>query len=390
MSTPSHDVVSDGPVGGPADPGGPGGPHLPGTPPGADSSAHHPGRPSVLPAALLTVTFVAIAIAAVLSFVGLPYAVMSPGPATNILGEVDGKPLLVVDGATTYPTDGTLDFTTVSVEGGPGAKVTLYDVARAWLSDAEEVVPVDLVFPPDADEEQVEEEGAAEMAESQSVATATALRALGRDVDQTVVIAGVPDGSPSAGLLEPDDVLVSIDGDPATSADAVRAAVQRHGPGESIPVVVRRDGTERTVSVRTAESDGRTVIGVGLGLDYDLPVDVTLNTGSVGGPSAGLMFSLAIYDVLTPGELNGGKDVAGTGTMEDDGTVGPIGGIRQKVVGARKAGAEYFLAPAENCAELEGAVPDGLSVFRVGTFDEGLASVEAIASGDTSSLATCG
>ncbi len=102
------------------------------------------------------------------------------------------------------------------------------------------------------------------------------------------------------------------------------------------------------------------------------------------------MFSLAIYDVLTPGELNGGKDVAGTGTMQDDGTVGPIGGIRQKVVGAREAGAEYFLAPAENCSELEGAVPDGLSVFRVGTFDEGLASVEAIASGDTSSLTTCG
>ena len=385
MSTPSHDLVNDGPVG----PAGPGGPHDPGMPHDA-GSVHHPGRPGALPAALLTLTFVAIAIAAVLSFIGMPYVVMSPGPATNILGEVDGKPLLVVDGAPTYPTDGTLDFTTVSVEGGPGTKVTLYDVARAWLADSEEVVPVDQVFPPDADEEQVQEEGAAEMAGSQSVATAIALRALGRDVDQTVVIAGIPDGSPSAGLLEPDDVLVSVDGDPATSADAVRGAVQRHAPGDAIPIVVRRDGSERTVTVRTAESGGRTVIGVGLGLDYDLPVDVTLNTGSVGGPSAGLMFSLAIYDVLTPGELNGGKDVAGTGTMEDDGTVGPIGGIRQKVVGARDAGAEYFLAPAENCSELEGAVPAGLTVFRVGTFDEGLASVEAIASGDTSSLTTCG
>ena len=385
MSTPSHDVVSDGPVG----PAGPGGPDDPGMAHHA-GSAHHPGRPGLLPTALLTLTFVAIAIAAALSFVGLPYVVMSPGPATNILGEVDGKPLLVVDGATTYPTGGTLDFTTVSVEGGPGTKVTLYDVVRGWLSDADEVVPVDQVFPPEADEEQVQEEGAAEMAGSQSVATATALRALGREVDEVVVVAGVPEGSPSAGLLEPDDVLVSVDGDPATSSEAVRAAVQRHGPGESIPVVVRRDGTERTVTVRTAESDGTTVIGIGLRIDYELPVDVTLNTGSVGGPSAGLMFSLAIYDVLTPGELNGGKDVAGTGTMEDDGTVGPIGGIRQKVVGARDAGAEFFLAPAENCAELEGAVPDGLAVFRVGTFDEGLASVEAIAAGDTSSLTTCG
>ena len=384
MSTPSHDLVNDGPVG----PAGPGGPHDPGMPHDA-GSVHHPGRPGALPAALLTLTFVAIAIAAVLSFIGMPYVVMSPGPATNILGEVDGKPLLVVDGAPTYPTDGTLDFTTVSVEGGPGTKVTLYDVARAWLADSEEVVPVDQVFPPDADEEQVQEEGAAEMAGSQSVATAIALRALGRDVDQTVVIAGIPDGSPSAGLLEPDDVLVSVDGDPATSADAVRGAVHRHAPGDAIPIVVRRDGTERTVTVRTAESGGRTVIGVGLGLDYDLPVDVTLNTGSVGGPSAGLMFSLAIYDVLTPGELNGGKDVAGTGTMEDDGTVGPIGGIAQKVVGARDAGAELFLVPDANCEQALGAPREDMRLVRVRTMSDALESIKTWVADPDADLPSC-
>src|SRR5215203_3232680 len=197
-----------------------------------------PGRASGI---LLTATFVAIGLAAALTFVGLPYVVMSPGPATNILGKVDGKPLLSVEGATTYPTSGTLDFTTVSVDGGPGVRVTVFDIAKAWLSGSEEVLPVEQVFPPDSSPEQVEEEGAAEMAGSQSVATATALRALGRTVDQTVVVAGVPDGSPSAGVLEADDVLVSVDGDPATSADAVRAAVQRHEPGDTVPVVVRRD-----------------------------------------------------------------------------------------------------------------------------------------------------
>ncbi len=387
MTTPSHDLLGDGTAGHGATAAASGTALPHGSP---RRSPRGVGRPGLLPAALLTATFVAIAVAAALTFVGLPFVVMSPGPATNILGTVDGKPLLSVDGATTYPTAGTLDFTTVSVDGGPGVKVTLYDLGRAWLTDAEEVLPVDQVFPPDADEEQVEEEGAAEMAGSQSVATATALRALGRDVPQTVVIAAVPKGSPSEGALRADDVIVSVDGAPASSADAVRAAVRKHGPGESFPVVVRRDGSERTVAARTATSDGRTVIGVALRLDYDLPVDVTLNTGSVGGPSAGLMFSLAIYDVLTPGELNGGKDVAGTGTLGDDGRVGPIGGIRQKVVGAQRAGAEFFLAPAENCAELEGAVPDGLQVFRVASFDEGLASVEAIASGDTAALPTCG
>lgn len=347
-------------------------------------------RPGLLPAVLLTVTFVAVAVAAALTFVGLPYVVMMPGPATNILGKVDGKPLLAIEGATTYPTSGTLDFTTVSVNGGPGARVTVYDLVRAWLTGAEEVLPEDQVFPPDSSKEEVREEGAAEMAGSQSVATATALRALGRDVPQTVVIAGVPDGSPSEGVFEPDDVLVSVDGDPATSSDAVRAAVQRHEPGDTFPVVVRRDGKERTVTARTAEAGGNTVMGVGLRLDYDLPVDVTLRTGNVGGPSAGLMFSLAIYDALTPGELTGGKNIAGTGTMDDAGDVGPIGGIRQKLVGARRGGADYFLAPAANCAEVVGHVPDGLRVVKVATFDDGVDAVREIGSGDPSSLPTCG
>ncbi len=347
-------------------------------------------RPGLLPAALLTATFLAIALAAALTFVGLPYVVMSPGPATNILGNIDGKPLLAVEGATTYPTTGRLDFTTVSVDGGPGVTITVYDVARAWLSDSEEVLRVDDVFPPDSSQEEVEEEGAAEMAGSQSVATATALRAMGREVEQTVLISDVFEGGPSQGLLEPGDVLVSVGDAEASSSDAVRAAVQRTEPGDTVPVVVLREGEERTVAVRTAESARGTVIGVGLRLDYDLPVDVSLRTGNVGGPSAGLMFSLAIYDVLTPGELTGGKEIAGTGTMEDDGTVGPIGGIRQKLVGAQAAGADFFLAPADNCSDVAGHVPDGLRVVRVATFDEGLAAVRGIASGDAASLPTCG
>jgi PDZ domain-containing protein len=351
---------------------------------------HRSTRPGLLPAALLTATFVAIAVAAALTFVGLPYVVMSPGPATNILGEVDGKPLLSIEGAPSYPTSGSLDFTTVSVDGGPGVRVTVYDLAQAWLNPSREILPEEQVFPPQQSEEDAKEEGAAEMAGSQSVATATALRALGKDVDEMVVVAGVPDGSPSAGVFEPDDVLVSVDGDPATSSEAVRSAVQRHEPGDTFPVVVRRDGEEQTVTAKTAESDGRTVMGVSLRLDYDLPVDVTLRTGNVGGPSAGLMFSLAIYDALTPGELTGGKNVAGTGTMDDDGVVGPIGGIRQKLIGARRAGAEYFLVPAENCSEVVGNVPDGLRVVKVETFDDGVAAVRDIGTGAAASLPTCG
>ncbi len=378
MTARSHDLLTSGHEGDD-------GPFLP-----AGGRRRNPLRPGVVPAALLTTTFLAIAVAALLSFVGLPYVVMSPGPATNILGSTDGTPLLEVEGAPTYPTQGRLDFTTVSVRGGPGARVTVYDVLRAWASSADEVLPEEQVFPPDTSEEEVQEEGAAEMAGSQTVAAATALRALGRDVEQVVSIAGVPQDSPSKDVFRTGDVLVSVDGERASSADAVRGAVQAHEPGDTFPVVVRRDDREQTLTARTGESGGRTVIGVGLSIDYDLPIDVTLNTGSVGGPSAGLMFSLAIYDVLTPGALTGGKDVAGTGTMQDDGTVGPIGGIRQKLVGARTEGATYFLAPADNCDEVVGNVPDGLRVVRVATFAQGRAAVESIARGDDAALPACG
>ena len=155
-------------------------------------------------------------------------------------------------------------------------------------------------------------------------------------------------------------------------------------------MVVTRDGKRRTLEVTTGKaSDGSTIIGVNLRVDYDLPVEVTVNTGSVGGPSAGLMFSLAIYDVLTPGELTGGEKIAGTGEMTDSGAVGPIGGIRQKLVGARDAGATVFLAPADNCSEVVGHVPDGLQVVRVATFAEGLSAVEKIAKGEGSNLRPC-
>ncbi|MGL4745576.1 MAG: YlbL family protein [Dermatophilaceae bacterium] len=346
-------------------------------------------RPGRLAVAMVVAPFLLILTAGAVSFVDLPYVVMSPGPATNVLGSVDERPVLSVTGAQTYPTGGALEFTTVRVLGGPGVRTNVYRLAEAWLSDDEEVLPEEQVYPPEVTEEQVRQEGAAEMAQSQTVATATALRALGREVTQTVRVGSILEGSPSSDVLEVDDRLVSIGGSAASSGDAVRAAVQRVAPGTSVSVVVERDGARRNLQVPTTESAGRTVLGIGLSLDYDLPVKVALNTGEVGGPSAGLMFSLAIYDVLTPGELTGGAEVAGTGTMSDGGAVGPIGGVRQKMVGARDAGATFFLAPADDCAQVVGHVPDGIQVVRVGTFADALTAVQAIAAGRAGSLPTC-
>jgi PDZ domain-containing protein len=134
---------------------------------------------------------------------------------------------------------------------------------------------------------------------------------------------------------------------------------------------------------------GRTAIGVLLGVEHDFPVKVTINAGDVGGPSAGLMFALAIYDKLTPGSLTGDHAIAGTGTIDEQEQVGPIGGIRQKLEGARGAGSDYFLAPAANCPEVVGHVPDGLQVVKVATFDEAVSAVEAIARGQASGLPHC-
>ncbi len=138
------------------------------------------------------------------------------------------------------------------------------------------------------------------------------------------------------------------------------------------------------------ERDGSVVLGVGVRMDYEFPIDVELQLDNVGGPSAGMMFALGIIDKLTPGAMTGGEIVAGTGTIDSAGEVGAIGGIRQKLWGAEDAGADWFLAPASNCDEVTGHVPDGLSVFAVSTLDEARTIVEAIGEGaDTSGFASC-
>jgi PDZ domain-containing protein len=342
--------------------------------------------------AVLAAFFVILVVMVVGSVVHLPYAVMSPGPTQDTLGTsgAQDKPIIAISGLPTYPTDGALRFTTVRVEGGPGYPVDAWDILQAWVDPARDVFPVDDVFDPQVTQEQVAEANAVQMEGSQEEATAVALRAIGKEVPTHVAIAGITDSSRAKGLLKVGDRLVSIDGEPVTTTQALRDALQKKKPGESVSLTVTRGGKEVTVDVPTVEGQGgRTALGVLLGLDHDFPAKVTIDAGAIGGPSAGLMFSLGIYDKLTPGPLAGGHQVAGTGTIDDEGKVGPIGGIRQKLAGARSDGAAYFLAPADNCNEVVGHVPDGLDVFKVGTFDEARTAVEAIAKGQTGSLPRC-
>jgi len=338
----------------------------------------------------LIAVFAAIVVAALMGLVHLPYVILQPGPVTNTLGNgAGGKPLITVEGKATYPTTGALDFTTVAVLGGPNNRINVWEWIIGQLDQTDSVVPEDVLFPKGVTSTQVEQQNAAEMADSQQEAIAVALRGLGETVPEVVTVRELAKDSPASGVLRAGDVLVSIDGTAVTTPDGVRAAVRAHKPGENAVFTVRRDGKKQVLSVKTAESGGHTVVGVFLKASFDFPVKVSINAGDVGGPSAGMMFSLAVYDKLTPGALTGGATIAGTGTINSLGTVGPIGGIQQKLVGAKRGGATWFLAPAGNCNEVVGHIPDGLRVVKVSTFTQARDAVESIAAKKTTSLPAC-
>jgi PDZ domain-containing protein len=340
--------------------------------------------------AWLVAVFVGIALGAVMGVVHLPYAILQPGPVTNTLGNgPGGKPLITVAGKASYPTTGALDFTTVAVLGGPKNPVNGWQWVFGHLDRTSTVVPEEALFPKGVTSKEVDHESAAEMADSQQEAIAVALRGLGQKVPEVVSIGELTKDSPARGLLLPGDVLVSVDGKAVSTPDSVRAAVRKHKPGESAVFTVSRGGKERVITVRTIESAGRAVVGVLLRTAFEFPTKVSINAGEVGGPSAGMMFSLAVYDKLTPGSLTGGAKIAGTGTIDSGGTVGPIGGIQQKLVGAKRGGASWFLAPAGNCNEVVGHIPDGLKVVKVSTFTQARAAAEAIAAKHTTALPTC-
>lgn len=326
-----------------------------------------------------------------------PYVVERPGPVFDTIGEVtnsegDEIPLIAIDGEESYPTSGRLDLLTVYISGSRENPLPWIDVASAWFDPSRTVLPVDWVYPDGQTEEESDQESAIAMDSSQQDSVAAALSALDIGFDSVFVVAALVPDSPAAGVLEVDDEIVSAGGVPVTDVEQLRDAVAAAGVGTPMELVVRRDGEELTVSVTPLAStqDGSPAIGVYPATRYDFPFDVKIQLENVGGPSAGMMFALGIYDKLTPGELTGGEHIAGTGTIDAAGQVGAIGGIVQKMYGAQAAGADWFLAPASNCGDVVGRIPGGLEVFRVGQLQDAIAAVEAIAAGDTSGLPRCG
>jgi PDZ domain-containing protein len=332
-----------------------------------------------------------VVLVAAASLFPVPYVVYSPGPVEDTLGVWDGEPVIEISGAETYPTEGVLDLTTVGVTPAD-RKLGLLGAMQAWLDPDRTVLPRELVYPQDVTADEAREENAQLLERSQETAKVAALRELGLEVPEIVVVDTVVNGAPADGVLVPGDVVISVDGTLIKTPQDVVDVVTAHEPGDRIEFVVERDGVERTETVgsQAAENDGRTIVGFSPSVGYEYPVQIDVNIDDrIGGPSAGMVFALAIYDTLTPGALLDGMHVAGTGMIGPDGEVGPIGGIRQKIAAASDDGATLFLAPADNCDEAAVSDPGQMRIVRIETLDDAIAAVESAAAGDMESLPSC-
>jgi PDZ domain-containing protein len=320
------------------------------------------------------------------AFIPVPYVALRPGPTTDTLGQLGKVPLIQISGAKTYPSSGHLNFVTVASQGGPGNRIDLFTALRGWLDPDVAIVPEEAIFPKNVSTKKVEQENTLEMASSQEAATAAAMHELHLPTITTVVVDSVQQGLPAAGKLRPGDRIVAIDGEKITQVPQVSGLIGGHKVGDPVTFTVRRAGKDSRVTVTTIASTdkasaGRPVVGVVLREKFQFPVTVKISVGDVGGPSAGLMFSLGIYDKLTPQELTGGRFIAGTGTITPEGQVGPIGGIQQKMVAARDAGATIFLTPTQNCGDAVAAKPKGLRLVRVDTMHGALQALGALRTG---------
>jgi PDZ domain-containing protein len=346
---------------------------------------------------MLASTILLIALFCAAALIKVPYSEMSPGPTYNTLGAQNGKPVIAISGRTTYPTTGHLNMTTVEVTSAD-YELNLIEAVSGWLNHDAAVIPHNNLYPDNQTEQQAQQQNAEDFTASQDSAKAAALKQLHIPVGTEVIVSDVVAGSPSVGKLHAGDVIVAVDGTAVTGPDQVATLVTKHTPGQNVVFTVvplgkdgANTGPQQRITVTTAKNKdtGKAFVGIQPGTEHTFPFTIDINLGDVGGPSAGLMFSLGIIDKLQSADLTGGKFVAGTGTIDDAGAVGPIGGISMKIIAARKAGAAYFLTPSANCAEAAANTPSGLRLVKVDTLAQAVGDLADIRAGDTSALPAC-
>jgi len=300
-----------------------------------------------------------------INFYQLPMIALSPGPMEDVLAR------LKVEGSRVYDSEGKLYLTSVGIDDDVRFYEALLDMANRDV----QLLPRAELYPEEQDSTEIDKENADLMDRSKETASVVALREVGYEIEPSgVEVTQVVAGTPADGKLRAGDRILDADGRAVASTDEVRAAITRHEIGERVAFRIDRDDTEKNVSVQVREADGQPRVGILLrDLFPDLPVKVSIETeNNIGGPSAGLMFTLSIIDKLTPEDLTGGKRIAGTGEIALDGGVLPVGGVAEKLIAVRRLGVTTFLIPAENCDSVRGQVPDGLRLVKVSTINDAL------------------
>ena len=311
----------------------------------------------------------------------MPYAAEGPGPTYNTLADYEGKNIVDISGTEVDRTDGNLNMTTVSVR----TQMTLAQAMSRWLLSDDTLVPIESIFPPDMSEEEITEQNQLAFTDSESSATLAAYSYLGRPT--VVEVVEVMPEAPAKDLVMVGDQIVSIDDASVHSPTQLREMIAGKNPGDKVKIGFSGGG-QHEVTLGENPHTGKGFLGITM---TSVPADNTkieYNLEDIGGPSAGLMFSLAVVDKLSPGSLTGGKFIAGTGTIDEAGAVGPIGGITHKVRAAKDAGAQVFLTPAANCAEAASAKVEGITLLKVGTLDEAVRQLDAYNTGGAPT--TCG
>ncbi|MGH2758399.1 MAG: YlbL family protein [Actinomycetota bacterium] len=295
--------------------------------------------------------------------VRVPYFALTPGPAQDV-----GR-LIQIDGAKTTPVNGQLLLTTVSLH-----EIRVVEAVRGWFDPSIAVLSRSAIIPADSSEEEVEQRTNAQMEESHVLAGAAALDLLGYDVEiepSGVRISAIDEDVPASEILRRGDVVVGVDGQPITQDEQLRAAVRRHRVGDVIGLRVLRGADTVDVSTTTVGlPEDPSIPAIGVHVEtvprVRLPLAIDIDSLGIGGPSAGLIFAVGIYDLLDAADLTRGRVIAGTGEISIEGDVGPVGGIRQKVESARRQGAHLFVVPL---AELDQACSVAKEMAVVGVED---------------------
>ncbi|MDO4241680.1 MAG: S16 family serine protease, partial [Microbacteriaceae bacterium] len=339
--------------------------------------------------------FLVVAIT-IFGFSPSPYIIEKPGPTLNTLGDIELEnkkvaPVLTVnDPQNSRKADqnhnGKMYMLTVSVSGNPEHPRNWFSLLEAVGKKSHNIVPMEDHYPKNSNVSDINRRSRIMMADSQNSATAAALKHLGYNVPVTFTVDHIIEGAPANEFLKAGDILLQANGKKVESSGIFRKLYEENG-GKPIDVTFERDGNRQTVKIPSFKQKERYLLGAMVKSDFQLPVKVEYAVEGIGGPSAGMIFALSIIDKLTPGDITGGKVIAGTGTIASTGEIGPIGGLKQKLYAAADRGAQLFLMPRDNCRDVPDEVPGQgkMQVAVVSNLNEALAALkgEKIAGVDT-------